>query len=85
MQNDIVRARISPEVKYNAEQVLGALGMSMSDAIRIFLSQVALRQAFPIELKVPNAITLQAMQSVTEPEVYVSADALFAEVADADD
>ncbi len=85
MQNDIVRARIAPEVKHNAEQVLNALGMSMSDAIRIFLNQVALRQAFPIELKVPNALTLEAMQSVAEPEGYASADMLFAEVADADD
>ena len=85
MQNEIVRARIAPEIKYNAEQVLGALGMSMSDAIRIFLNQVALRQAFPIELKVPNALTLKAMHSVAEPDVYASADALFAEVANADD
>ena len=42
---EIVRARISPEIKHSAEQVLASLGMSMSDAIRIFVSQVAIRQS----------------------------------------
>ncbi len=63
---EIVRARISPEIKFSAEQVLNSLGMSMSDAIRIFLNQVATRQEFPLELKVPNADTLAAMAEANE-------------------
>lgn len=63
---EIVRARIAPEIKHNAEQVLASIGMSMSDAIRIFLNQVATRQEFPLELKVPNAETLAAMTEADE-------------------
>lgn len=82
---DIVRARIAPEIKHNAEQVLASLGMSMSDAIRIFISQVAIRQSFPLELKTPNQITLQAMQAEPEQAEYDSANALFDELSHADD
>ena len=63
---EIVRARVSPEIKHSAEQVLTSLGMSMSDAIRIFLNQVATRQEFPLELKVPNAETMAAMAEANE-------------------
>jgi len=82
---EIVRARIAPEIKHNAEQVLASLGMSMSDAIRIFVSQVAIRQSFPIELKTPNQITLQAMQAEPEQAEYDSANALFDDLSHADD
>lgn len=85
MHNDIVRARIAPEIKHSAEQVLASLGMTMSDAIRIFVNQVAIRQMFPIELKTPNSLTLQAMQSQPEPESYTSASDLFDEIGHADD
>ena len=50
----MVRARIEPEIKERAEAVLEKLGMSTADAIRIFLTQVALRQAFPVELTLPE-------------------------------
>jgi len=82
---EIVRALIAPEIKHNAEQVLASLGMSMSDAIRIFVSQVAIRQSFPIELKTPNQITLQAMQAEPEQAEYDSANALFDDLSHADD
>jgi DNA-damage-inducible protein J len=80
---EIVRARIAPEIKNNAELVLASLGMSMADAIRIFLNQVVVRQGFPIELKTPNMVTLEAMQAKVEPETYTSASALFDEVSHA--
>ncbi|RRJ82764.1 type II toxin-antitoxin system RelB/DinJ family antitoxin [Aestuariirhabdus litorea] len=52
MKTEIVRARIEPEIKADAEQVLEQIGMSMADAIRLFVTQVARRQEFPIELRV---------------------------------
>ncbi|HMY01489.1 MAG TPA: type II toxin-antitoxin system RelB/DinJ family antitoxin [Agitococcus sp.] len=82
---EIVRARIAPDIKHNAEQVLASLGMSMSDAIRIFVSQVAIRQSFPIELKTPNQITLEAMQAEAEQAEYTSASTLFDELSHVDD
>jgi DNA-damage-inducible protein J len=38
------------------------MGLSVSDAVRIFLKRVVNDQAFPIELEVPNAETRAAME-----------------------
>ncbi len=54
--------------------------MSMTEAIRLFLTQVSLRQEFPIELKIPNPTTLKAMAAEPTPTSYESVDALFDEV-----
>lgn len=66
VKTEVVRARIPPEIKHDAEQVLQSIGLSMSDAIRIFLNQVAIRHEFPLELKVPNAETRAAMAEANE-------------------
>ena len=58
----IVRCRISPDVKGQAEEVLASIGMSTSDAMRLFLKQVAIRGEFPLELKVPNERTISAFE-----------------------
>ena len=58
----IVRCRINPEVKDQAEEVLASIGMSTSDAMRLFLKQVAIRGEFPLELKVPNHETIKAFE-----------------------
>ncbi|HGN1707467.1 TPA: type II toxin-antitoxin system RelB/DinJ family antitoxin [Providencia rettgeri] len=83
-KTDIVRARIEPKIRENAEAVLSELGISMSDAIRIFVNQISLRQAFPIELKTPNSITLEAINAPATDEVFDSADDLFSEVNKSD-
>ena len=80
VKNDIVRARVSSELKDSAGQVLDSLGMSMTEAIRLFLTQVSLRQEFPIELKIPNKTTLAAMSDEVTEETYSSVDELFNEV-----
>ena len=77
MKSEFVRARVSSELKHDSELVLAKLGMSVSDAIRIFLTQVSLRNAFPIELKVPNETTLKAMSEPLDASVYETSDALF--------
>jgi len=79
LKNDIVRARVSTELKDSAAQVLDGLGMSMTEAIRLFLTQIALRQEFPIELKIPNKATLEAMSDEVTEESYSSVDELFNE------
>tara|TARA_R110000772_G_scaffold220774_5_gene331201 strand:+ start:3397 stop:3978 length:582 start_codon:yes stop_codon:yes gene_type:complete len=53
-KSETVRARVSSELKIESENVLSALGMSHSDAIRILLTQVSLRKEFPVELICPN-------------------------------
>ncbi len=79
VKNEVVRARVEPELKHSAEQVLNSIGMSMTEAIRLFLTQVSLRQEFPIELKIPNATTLKAMAEAPTDKTYKSVDELFNE------
>lgn len=58
----VVRARIDGEVKAKAVKVLGEMGLSVSDAIRMLLVRVAAEKALPFEARVPNAETIAAME-----------------------
>lgn len=58
----MLHVRVDDETKVQATEALAAMGMSVSDAIRLFLRRVVIDQAFPIELKVPNAETRAAME-----------------------
>lgn len=48
-------ARVEPEVKEQAEQVLEQLGIPMSNAIGLFLRQVVLQRGIPFDVKLPQA------------------------------
>ena len=48
-------ARIEPEIKEQAEQVLEQLGIPMSNAIGLFLRQVVLQRGIPFEMKLPKS------------------------------
>ena len=54
--------RVENEIKAQASEELAAMGLSVSDAVRILLKRVVKDQAFPLELKVPNAQTRLAME-----------------------
>jgi DNA-damage-inducible protein J len=62
IKTGLVRARVDEDTKHQAETVLDSIGLSMSEAIRLFTKQIALRNEFPLELKVPNQITRDALQ-----------------------
>ncbi len=57
-----VHVLVDEDIQVSAKKVLDTMGMSMSDAVRLFLKRVAADQTFPLELKVPNATTLAAME-----------------------
>ena len=57
----MLHVRVDDDVKEQATQALTAMGLSMSDAVRLFLRRVVIDQAFPLELKVPNVHTRVAM------------------------
>ncbi len=59
-----VRARIDSETKDRAAAALQAMGLTVSDVLRIVLRRVANDQAFPLELKVPNAETRAAIEEL---------------------
>jgi DNA-damage-inducible protein J len=60
--SSMLHIRVDDDVKAQATEALAAMGLTMSDAVRIFLKRVVNDQAFPLELKVPNAETRAAME-----------------------
>lgn len=80
-QSAVIHARIDPETKAATERVLEALGLTPTDAIRVFYRQIAMRKEFPLELKVPNALTKSVLEMSANSqgiETFDSAAALFA-------
>lgn len=79
MATTMVHVRIDERVKEKAAKTLAAMGMSVSDAVRIMLVRVAAEKALPFEVKVPNAKTVKAMQAVDrgEGKKFSSAHELF--------
>ena len=65
-QTSMLHVRVDNETKAQATQTLAAMGLSVSDAVRLFLHRVVVDQAFPLELKVPNAQTREAMAEADE-------------------
>lgn len=58
----VVSARIDSELKANVEQVFRALGLTTTQAITLFFKQVELWKGLPFEVKIPNQVTLQALE-----------------------
>ena len=80
--SSMLHIRVDDDVKAQATEALAAMGLTMSDAVRIFLKRVVNDQAFPLELKVPNAETRAAMEEArammkARQARFESADALF--------
>ena len=69
MSNDtVVRARINSDVKTEAMRALEAMGLTISEAIRLLLLRVAEEKQLPFAVKVPNAGTAKAMKELEDGE-----------------
>jgi DNA-damage-inducible protein J len=60
--NAVVRARIDEHVKQEASAVLAAMGLTVSDAVRLLLVRIASDKVLPFEPLVPNVETIAAMR-----------------------
>lgn len=56
-----VRARIDTDTKQRASDALAAMGLSISDAIRLLMLRVVDERRLPFEIKAPNATTRKAI------------------------
>ena len=74
---EVVRARIDASLKREATDVLGAMGLSVSDAIRMLLVRVVADRSLPFEVRSPNRETEAALEAAVRGEV-----ARFSTVAD---
>lgn len=59
----IIRARVEPELKEQAETILERLGVSTTQAIAMFYKQVILRKGLPFPVVIPNATTRKTFES----------------------
>ena len=75
----VVRARIDSDTKTRATEALQAMGLSVSDAIRLLLLRVAEEKRLPFAVQVPNAVTAKAMKELDEDKGkrFDSAEELF--------
>ena len=62
----VVRARIDSDTKARATEALNAMGLSVSDVIRLVLLRVAEEKRLPFIVQVPNATTVEAMKELDD-------------------
>ncbi|AKM33474.1 damage-inducible protein (plasmid) [Pandoraea faecigallinarum] len=62
----MVHVRVDENVKAQATETLAAMGLTVSDAIRVFLTRVVADQELPFALKAPNATTRAALAEADE-------------------
>ena len=60
-RSQLVQVRVDKEVKDAAAVVLAAMGLTLSDAVRLLLTRVAREKALPFAPLIPNATTIAAM------------------------
>ena len=61
LANEVIRVRINEQLKHEANEVLESIGLTMSDAIRIFLKRVVDEKALPFVLKMPRHLDASQM------------------------
>ena len=61
-KTEFIRARVEPELKYQAEEIFSKLGLSPTDAITLFYVQVTLHGGLPFEVRIPNTETIDALR-----------------------
>jgi DNA-damage-inducible protein J len=61
-----IRARIEPELKHAAEDIMHKLGINPTQAVTMLYEWVARRQEWPLKLKIPNEKTRRAMKEADE-------------------
>jgi DNA-damage-inducible protein J len=62
MKTEVIHARIEPFLKQNAEKIFRKLGMTATEAISMFYSQIVLTKGLPFQIKIPNAVTRKAIE-----------------------
>ena len=79
----MIRARVDPTLKQEAENILEALGLSATQAITLFYQQVKWVRGLPFEVRVPNDVTLRTFEETDAGENLVrceNAQELFAKL-----
>lgn len=68
MKTATVRARIEPDLKTSVESILLSLGLSVSEAIELYMRQIKLIRGIPFEIRIPNRATIETFESTDRGE-----------------
>ena len=84
--NQLVQARIDGAIKDEAAVVLAAMGLTVSDAVRLMLTKVARERALPFDPLIPNDTTIAAMREARAGGLmrFESVDALMSDLHEED-
>jgi DNA-damage-inducible protein J len=67
--SSVVHVEIDEKLESEATAVLEAMGLTMSEAVRLMMLHIAVDKALPFEPFVPNAETIEAMEAVERGEL----------------
>ncbi|MFR5507890.1 MAG: type II toxin-antitoxin system RelB/DinJ family antitoxin [Clostridia bacterium] len=85
-KTDTLHIRVEPDVKIKAEETLNDLGLSITEAVNVFLNQVILHDGIPFKIEKPryNKETIQSMEDVKNgknlSKAFDSVDEMFEEL-----
>lgn len=67
-KTDTLHIRVEPSVKQKAEKTLNELGLSITDAVNVFLNQVILNEGIPFEIRKPryNRTTIKTIKNTSK-------------------
>ncbi len=68
----MIHVRVDQNLKTKASKALDAMGLSLSDVVRLLLTRIAVEQALPFEVRVPNAVTRAAMEDVRRGDLLTA-------------
>ena len=72
----MIRARANPGLKKDVEKIFSQLGISATEAINIFYHQVKFYRGFPFDIRIPNQVTLKAVEDINKKSHLTQADGL---------
>ena len=65
-KTEMIRARVEPDLKQEAEELFSKLGLSATEAITLFYRQVTLHRGLPFDVRMPNAATVKALRQARD-------------------
>ncbi|MDD5434687.1 MAG: type II toxin-antitoxin system RelB/DinJ family antitoxin [Nitrospira sp.] len=70
----MIRARITPALKTESEKILKRIGLSTTEAITLFLTQIRLHKGLPFKVEIPNKTTRETFKKTDEGKELVKCD-----------
>lgn len=74
--SDVLRLRIDPDLKAEANKVAQAMGLSLSDAVRMFLVRFVAEKRFPFVPEVPHKETQEQMKNASSGKITTVSDSM---------